>query len=1058
VYSLFGGLSVSDGVTELTLGTRKQRAVLAQLVLADGQVVTSDRLIDGIWGEQPPDRAEASLQAYVSGLRRILEPDRAPRAPATILLTRGTGYALHTQVEQVDVRRFTSLIEDAKQRHAGGDSTTAASSLRTALALYSTLLPEFEGYVFRDEASERFDTLFGAALELSYEVRLASGESALLATELDQAVRRQPLNEALWGLLATARYRMGRQSDALAALAEARRILSAEIGVDPGPRLQELERDILAHAPHLDTRPQNPSRTPAVRGPALPTADPTQPETDREPKSDRLIGRFDELARLHDAVVSAAGGTGSVVLVEGEPGAGKTALIAEAAHRAHESGNVRTVWGRCLEGGATPSLWPWLEILTSVLPTLLDDDRADVLATDLGRLIAAPSDTRSERPDVGAQFRVYSQATELFEKLSATEPVIVVVDDIQWADSASLELLTHLAARQLGRVVIIGAIRSGEWNSRATLRTALAELSRLPTHRRITVGPLATDDVSELIRRETGTWPVPDLVKSVNLRTKGNAFFVREIARVLLDSGSLAGTALASSSVPAGVRDVVRGRLATAPQETLELLDLAALIGKQVDIELLSGAAALPVDETLDRLEPAEALSVVETDERDPFTIHFAHDLVREAIVENIAPLRARRLHLRVAEQLARPGRTASLERLAHHLWSAGPLSDRKVTARALLDAAGESVRHFSYETAQWQLETCIQLSKAADDQHVELEAIVLLLGVIGARDGYLVASSEYGDRGETLARALGEHRHVADLQYSRWAAYSQSLDLEKASALATEMLRGAEKSDDPAIQVIGHQAWGVNEWDHGNIGGAYRSLSRAQHIRESTRSQFEMHGLQHDWELLGQAFLAWMTTMHRGVAEGRAYFAMLMESTRGDAYGRNACDSFAMLSSALACEPEWTTEVGRTWLETVADGPFDFLRAYTESVYWWSQVMLGDTDHGLIRLRELRPGVEAGAKTGWSAYYSLYAEAALVANRVDEVPELLDAADRHMAVYGQRYAHPHMLMVRARHLDTLGERSEAVAKMKEAKSVAEQQESTTLLGLINKYSSEFGS
>ncbi|PXW34081.1 UNVERIFIED_CONTAM: transcriptional regulator [Williamsia faeni] len=1060
-YSLFGGLSATIDGADAAVGTRKQRAVLAQLILAAGRVVTSDRLIDGIWGDAAPDRAEASLQAYVSGLRRILEPERAPRAQPSVLVTRGSGYALVTTDDEVDLSRFTRAIERARDLHAHHESDTAAAELRSALDMYAPLLPEFEGLSFRDEAAQHVTRLHAAALELSYEIRLDLGETQLLATDLEQALRKQPLNEGLWALLAISRYRMGRQSDALAAVADARRILSDQIGVDPGPTLRALEKDILAQAPHLNPR-QHASQNAARSAPVAAEPSVTNPRDTRDtqpaPHTDLpLIGRIDELARISSAISAASGGAGSVIIVEGEAGAGKTSLIDAATHHPRRPDHTLTVWGPCLEGGAAPAMWPWITIVSELVPKLTDAEREMLSGNELGELIDG-RDAISQQPEVrdaAARFRLHTQVTALLAQLSNRIPLIVVLDDIQWADSASLELVSHVAKAQLAHVVVICAIRSGDGRARETVRNTLAELSRLPSQLRIAVGPLGNNDIGELILRETGRRPIPQVVESVSRRTKGNAFFARELARTLTDDGELALlSAAAPGSVPAGVRDVVRGRLDQMPTETMELLEVAALIGKRVDLELLAGAASMPIGTVLDTLEPAEAHSVIETGDNDPYTIYFAHDLVREAIVESIPPLRARRLHMKIAGHLTRTGASSRLGELAHHLWSAGPLSERQVTARALLAAAQESLMGFSYESAQSQLEACISLARADGDERLELEAIGLLVAVIGARDGYLAAATEYFDRGEQLAASIGDLRNVADFRYSRWASCSQSLALDRAQELAAEMYHAAMESDDPAIEIIGYQAWGVNEWDRGKIGSSHRSLAHAQEIRKRL-DRTSMHGLQHDWDLLGQAFFAWMTTMHVGFESGRDYFQRFIRRTP-DAYGRNAACSFAMLAGALSAQPQWTADIGRVWLASVADGPFDFLRAFSESTFRCAEVMLGDHERGLDRLHELRPAVESGPNTGGSAYYGLYAEAALTAGRLDDAAELLEAAQRHLLTFGQRYAEPHLYLTIARHQDAIGDRESARTMYSKARDVAGNQESTTLLQRIESFAPKF--
>jgi predicted ATPase len=296
----------------------------------------------------------------------------------------------------------------------------------------------------------------------------------------------------------------------------------------------------------------------------------------------------------------------------------------------------------------------------------------------------------------------------------------------------------HLASRRPGNAVLIGAMRNQPAVLGEAMTPALAALSRLPGHRRIPLGPLSTLDIGELIRQETGGWPVPEVIASVQSRTDGNPFFVRELSRLLQASGPLDVAALASAGVPSGIRDVVRGRLEGAGAPTTELLQLAALIGREVDLGLLARSADLDVEQCLERLEPAEALALLRQTPDDPFSFRFAHDLVRESIAETIAPLRNRRLHLQIAEALAatghRPDNDVSVEQLAHHLWSAGPLADPERTTSALLGSAQQAIRRYAYDAAEQLLQSAATLARTAGSPALELEVTTLLDSLVEAR------------------------------------------------------------------------------------------------------------------------------------------------------------------------------------------------------------------------------------------------------------------------------------------------------------------------------------
>ena len=938
-YALFGGLEVSTDSGPVVLGTRKQRAALAQLLLAGGQIIGIGRLIEGIWGEDAPNRAEASVQSFISGLRRALEPDRAPRAQPQLLVTRGTGYAVLAPRESVDVWRFTDKVEQGRRLHDAGDLEAAGAALRAALADYAPLLPEFDSYPFQVEAAAHFERIHSAALELSYEIRLDLGEQRLLAADLEAGLQHNPLHEGLWYLLAVARYRMGRQSEALAALADCRRVLADEIGVDPSPRIRQLEQDILTHAPHLDgpqrriATAEPPSRAVAesddqitsqshsptihARSESAPLLDLSEHYVTVEP-AHALIGRLDELAILHDAVLTATSGGDAVIIVEGPSGAGKTALLDEATRRAQAGGRMRTLWGRCVEGEGAPSMWPWVQILGHVLPDLSEEHRAVLLDTELGRMVTSGPTVVPPPfiPDISARFRLFDQAADLLQGVAGHFSLLIVVDDLQWADARSLELLVHIASRRPGGAMFVGALRTDANLERKSLKQALAALSRLPSHRRLRLGPLARDEVGELIRQETGVWPSPKLVAAIDSRTEGNPFYIRELARSLRDSGELEKGelkhAVDAAGVPSGVLDVVRGRLEGIPDATAELLQLGALIGKHVDLELLSRAAGLDIEQTLDALDPAEALFVVEPIPEDPFAVRFSHDLMREAIAETVPPLRARRLHLRIADALDGTREAATIERLAHHLWAAGPLAPRERTARALVDSARVALARFAYETAERQSRLGVELAAKIGAADLELEGLLLETSVISIRQRYVGAPPEMLAHAEDLATSLGYEREAADFLYARWSASSQQLDLGLASMLADRLRERTKGSDDSLIRLYAAHATGVDHWDHGRIGDSHRALVEANRIlvTEVSANASWLQRLRRDLRVLSPAFLACMTTMHIGVEQGRRLFDEIERQMGDDRYARVVWSAFSATSASMSGDARWAERV----------------------------------------------------------------------------------------------------------------------------------------------------
>ncbi|AZG44692.1 BTAD domain-containing putative transcriptional regulator [Gordonia insulae] len=1043
-YSVLGGLGAQIDSETVELGTRKQRAVLAQLLLSDGDPVSVDRLIDGIWGSSAPDRAEVSVQAYISGLRKALEPDRKPRSPSTVLITRGSGYALVADDDQVDVRLLVRRITDAHERHRAGDPAGAAEVLQAALTRYRPLLPEFEGLSFRDAAAQHLARTITEAQELSFEVRLALGEHRALVAELEQAVQRSPLDENLWVLLATARYRLGRQSDALGAIAEARRVLAEEIGVDPGPRLRALERDILDHAPTLDA-PTPPARV-VVAAPTEPAlsadADPGRPAP---PATDALIGRTDELAVLHKAVLASLQGPGGVVVVEGEPGAGKTALLDEAATRAAGAADLEVLWGRCVEDAAAPSMWPWVQVLGAVLPEIDSADRTRLLDSDLGRMVTQGSTVippPREMPDATARFRFYDQAADLLEGVAETHLLIIVLDDLQWADNATLELFAHMAARRPPGVTFFASLRSS--SHRPAVANILAALARLPGHRRIEVGPLTDDDISEMVRRETHEWPAAGTTESIARRTGGNAFFVRELARILADRGSIGDNA-----VPAGVRDVVRERLRPLGPDTIALLEMASLIGNRVDLGLVAAATDQSVDAALDALDAADAAGLVDVGD-DPFSFTFNHDLIREAVVDQVGATRARRMHLAIARQLDTRRMPNATAQRARHLWAAGPLADRLDTARALLAAGELSMRTYNFDVAEQQLSDAARLARAGGDVDLELAAITTRLFSDVARSGYFAADRELLSRARELGESTSDVALLANLDYARGAAHSQVADTRAAHRVAEELRGRAESSDDPVVVHLGMQLSAIDRFDRGHIGDAHRLLESYAPLDS------DVAGLHTDQIVLARGFRAWSATLHVSPAAGRRVFDRI-DVGPDDPVSHLGVGIFAVTAGAMSGDIDWVQEVGERLLSSSDHRALEYLRRGGERIYWWARALGDAPDEALGHLDRLDHG-DHPQRTGIGLWLALHAEALTAAGRLERVPALLEQAQAFAERTGQRYPDAHRLLVCAEFQHCAAHPANVVQDtLREARRVALTQEAATLVARIESFASDHG-
>src|SRR5712691_1014466 len=312
-YRVLGPLEVRDGERSLPLAGAKQRALLALLLVKANHVVSRDRLIDELWGEQPPETAVQSLQVYVSRLRKLLPPDA--------LLTRPPGYLLEVVPDELDLQRFERLLAEGREALAADDAERAARVLHDSLALWrGPALAEFVFEPFAQSEIGRLEDLRLAAVEERIEADLALGRHADLIGELEALVAENPYRERLRGHLMLALYRSGRQAEALEAYQHARRALVDELGIEPSEELQQLERAILTHDEQLKTPPR-PQRDVATDGARAPASPPVERKlvtvlfadlgmtNELEEDPERAEAFLDGVHRKAAAEVEAAGGT-----------------------------------------------------------------------------------------------------------------------------------------------------------------------------------------------------------------------------------------------------------------------------------------------------------------------------------------------------------------------------------------------------------------------------------------------------------------------------------------------------------------------------------------------------------------------------------------------------------------------------------------------------------------------------------------------------------------------------------------------------------------------------
>ena len=701
---VLGPVEAEDaGGAPLDLGGPRQRAVLAMLFAARGQTVSAERLIDGLWHGAAPARAVVSLQAYVSNLRRVLEPDRLRRAPARLLVTAGPGYALRLPAEAVDAGRFEAAHAGARGL-AVDDPARARPVLTGALALWrGPALGEFAGEPWARAEAGRLEEKRLAARELLLDLTLRTGDAAEVVPEAELLTGQAPGREEGWRLFALALWRAGRQADALAALRRARAYLAEEHGLDPGPALVELESAILA---------QDPGRL--------------------DPAAGLFVGRDAEMAALRAAAGAAEAGRRQIVLLTGEAGAGKTTMLDHLRRDLIVRG-WQVVLGRCPEDEGAPPAWAWVEALRGLAGQTPPGDRATDVAPLLGDVPRLPGDVAAGR------FRLHRAVAGWLGAAAARRPLAVLLDDLHLADAETLRLLAAVSEVPL---LFVLALRPRENPER--LAPVLGVLAgRDP--RRLPLNGLAAADVGRIVAAFAGAEVDPAVVGALTERTGGNPFHVRESARLFAAEGAL----VATSEVPEGVRDVLRRGMRRLGEPVLGVLRLAAVAGREADVAVLTGASDLGADAVLDALETAVTAGLLA--EPGPGRVRFVHVLVRDTLYADVPGLRQARLHARIAESIRRL-RPDDHSALAHHYARAGSAATASRAVTHAIRAAELAESRYAYDVA-------IDLLAGAAERAGPAGTRIDLLGRLlraQARAGATAAARRTRSRAIELAAAAG--------------------------------------------------------------------------------------------------------------------------------------------------------------------------------------------------------------------------------------------------------------------------------------------------------------
>jgi tetratricopeptide (TPR) repeat protein len=684
-----------DGVEPQALGSRKGRLALCVLALAQGQAVPADVLIDALWADAPPARPEDQLAVLISRLRSVLGRDRIQH--------RDRGYLL--RCDWLDAAELAALAGEMERRRGAGNVLGAAAAARVVLSLLRGYGPPPVPGDWAQLRLAELDRLAGRARRLAATALLEAGDWMTAADAATAAVDADSYDEAALRVLLRAYVAGGRAAAALAAYARARERLAADLGTDPSPETVALYTAIL-------------------RGELVPPA----PVPGRGAVG--LVGRDSELAYLDVMAARAREGRPEVVVVDGEAGIGKTALLRAFAGRRAAAGDT-VLTASC---GRLDQAMP-LDALLGALAALLrrfgpdnPDAGADLLGEDAPTLApllgVAPSGSGSGRAPIAADGLLgpavlYAALVRVIERIArALGPLVVVIDDAHLAGPALANWLSY-ARREMMPAVVVAAVRSGEGPA-------------MPATGFVHLGPLGREAAAELAG--------PARADELYERSRGHPLFLTELAQQA-----------SRAELPASLVESVSARCDQLGAAGA-MLRAAAVIGPELDIDLLAALLGRPAVDLLDDAERASAARLLA---EDGGSFRFRHDLVMQALAASAAPSRAALLHRQAGRVLARRPYVDPVI-VAYHARLGG---DLVLASRSLRNAAARAAERFDHAAAEALLDDALLL-------HPDREGWLERARVRTRR-------MRYGDALADVERALDAgHGDAAALEAGAWACY----------------------------------------------------------------------------------------------------------------------------------------------------------------------------------------------------------------------------------------------------------------------------------------------